>query len=136
MNGVANGTVWTARSGSSLLVVAMGGHASNATLRDLAALLDRELQALAAPAVILDATGLGGLDADLRQGGLLLLSTLRARGAPFAAVASPRKAVRMIGSAISFAARYPVSFVDRMDEAHALVEAHARRAGPGKSGPR
>jgi hypothetical protein len=117
----------TLSASPALLVVEMGGHVTNELLADLSEHLVKALRAVPSKAVIVDTTPATGIDANVREQGFRVLTTLKENGAPFLVAVSQLTALRMLGSAVAFGARYPLQFVETLASAQKLVDEHNAR---------
>ena len=60
---------------------------------------------------IIDVSGITGFDGDVRKAGFVWMKAFRAHGGERMFIVTTSGAVRMLGSALAFATRMPVSFV-------------------------
>jgi len=97
------------------------GHASGAVVEGVLPEVKRLLSTGAVRGLVIDAAGVTGFTPDVSQAGRTLLGLFVEAGVKACSTAVSSGAIRMIGTAIGFAAGLPIEFVSTDDEAQAAV---------------
>jgi hypothetical protein len=116
-----------ARPAPGLLTVCFTGHLTDALMESLDARLADALVSGDARVIVFDAIGVTGFDVATRRSGLALLQRVHASGA-VAVTAVTAAGVRMMASAIAFAAGLTMRLVATRDEADRFAKEELARA--------
>ncbi len=104
-----------------LVHVRFEGHASGAVIEGTLPELKRLLSTGAVRGLVIDGTGVTGFTPDVSQAGRTMLGLFVEAGVKACSTAVASGSIRMIATAVGFAAGLPIEFVSTNDEALAAV---------------